>query len=389
MKLTPRRERSLAIGACLSLVIGLSVGNLGNNLMPVILGGFSHRFDLSPTTAGLVATSQLLATAIVSLGIAGRAATSSRVRMARFGLIAAALGFAGAYLSGSVAILLLTNVVAGAGIGAVYAAASAALSATEDAQRSTTTTIFFSTVLLAALIVLIPLADGAGTGTVGFAVMAALCVVGVWPVRWLPELHERHRGQARPRVAYTFVAAVVLFSVTEQGAWSYAQLIGEQQTSMTSEEVAGALGLASTLSLVGVPLGGLILKWLGSRIALAVALSVDAAIKLVVATTPSSALFSLGTTMWQVSYLALLVILLGVAASSDRSGRWVAVTVGATTLGTALGPIAVGPIFEYIGGLGLGLFLLVATLLALCAIQCTLPRKPIEVDSTPVPVNSP
>ncbi|MHC5908610.1 MFS transporter, partial [Streptomyces sp. S6] len=176
-----------ALGVFVALIAGVTLGNGGANVMPVFVDDFSSRFDLSDSSAGLVAATQLMATAAVTLLLAERAARPHRVRMVRAGLILAGLGFVGATAAFDPVTLIFANLVIGAGLGVVYAAATAALAATGDADKASAVTIAGTVCVTALLIVAVPEANhsvGAGTG---FLLMA-VCCAAAWPlVRHLPD----------------------------------------------------------------------------------------------------------------------------------------------------------------------------------------------------------
>ncbi|MFM9608331.1 MFS transporter [Streptomyces niveiscabiei] len=181
------RGPALTLGVVVALVSGVTLGNGGANVMPVFVDDFAARFDLSDSSAGLVAATQLMATAVVTLLLAERAARPKRVRMVRAGLLLAALGFLGATAAFDPVTLILANLVIGAGLGAVYAAATAALAATDDADKASAVTIAGTVCVTALLIVAVPLANhDLGEGA-GFLLMA-LCCAAAWPlVRHLPD----------------------------------------------------------------------------------------------------------------------------------------------------------------------------------------------------------
>lgn len=81
---------ALTFTVAAALIAGVTLGSSGSNVMPVYVDDFADRFDLSSTSAGLVAASQLMAVAITTLLLANRAARPGRVRMARGGLALAA-----------------------------------------------------------------------------------------------------------------------------------------------------------------------------------------------------------------------------------------------------------------------------------------------------------
>lgn len=352
----------LSASALIALTIGMTLGNVGGNVMPVLLDGFSARFQLSSSVAGAVAAAQLLATAAVALAFSGRAARPGRVRMARIGLVVAAVGFLGAWASPSVWVLLPANVVVGAGLGVVFAAASAALSSTPDVDRATTLTVLCSTIAIAVLILAIPLANDIGGGTAGFAVLAACCLLGIVLVRGLPEIAVSAHDIAGPALQWGFLLGVIVFGITEQGAWSYASVLGQKDAGLTDASAALVLGIAAVAALAGVPLAALARRICGARGAMAGTITLGAAAKVTVVLAQSSTVFGVACVVWQICYLATLVLVLAAAGTVDPSGRWVAASAGALALGTGIGPAVIGVTLDRLGlaGVAIGIALAVA-----------------------------
>ncbi|MEU3343086.1 hypothetical protein [Streptomyces sp. NPDC006668] len=85
-----RSGSALTFGVAVALIAGVTLANGGANVMPVFVDDFATRFALSDSTAGLVAATQLMATAVVTLLLAKRAARPGRVRMARMSLVSCA-----------------------------------------------------------------------------------------------------------------------------------------------------------------------------------------------------------------------------------------------------------------------------------------------------------
>jgi predicted MFS family arabinose efflux permease len=352
----------LTASALTALTGGMTLGNVGGNLMPVLLDGFSSHFHLSSATAGVVAAAQLLATAVVALALSARAARPGRVRLGRIGLAVAAIGFVGAWLAPTIAVLLGANVVVGVGLGATFAAASAALSSAPDVDRATTLAVLFSTIAIAALILAVPLVSPLGGGTGGFALLAACCIVGLVLVRGLPEVATDRHAAKGPRLSWVYLLAVVLFGITEQGVWSYAAVLGHTGAGLTDAAAAVVLGIAAIAALVGVPLAAGARRVCGARIALAGILLLGTAAKITVVIPGNAVVFSIGCVVWQICYLATLVLVLAAAGTFDPSGRWVAASAGALALGTGIGPAVIGLTLDRLGtsGLAVGVFLAVA-----------------------------
>ncbi|MFI6523061.1 MFS transporter [Spirillospora sp. NPDC050679] len=354
------RPIGLAVGA--ALITGAALGNLGSNLMPVLLPGMADRFHLSHTASGMVATAQLIATALAALALAARAGRPGRARIARFGLAASMGGFALAFAAPDLPLLAVGNVIAGVGLGVVYAAAMAAIAATDDTDRASAVAVLGGTVVIASLIILVPLANDAWGGAAGFAILATCCVPAFWLVGALPDAAEHHLlaacGAPAPKA---FLLALVLLGVTEQGAWSYSEVLGEEHAGMSAHAVSVVLSVSSVACLAGVVLGPVAARRAGRLTTMAVLVAVEVVAKLVIAAVPWSVSFAVAAVVWQICYMGLLVLVLAVAAAADPSGRWVAATTGASAIGTGLGPAPVGWILDTWGAPTLGMVLALVT----------------------------
>ncbi|MBP2328160.1 putative MFS family arabinose efflux permease [Kibdelosporangium banguiense] len=360
---SPAPAIGIRVGA--ALVTGASLGNLGANLMPVLLPGMAGRFHLSNTSSGMVATMQLLATALATLGTASRAARPGRARIATFGLVATVAGFGLAFAAPDLAILTLGNILAGAGLGVVYAAAMAAITATDDTDRASAVAVVGGTLVIAALVIALPEANDAWGGAAGFAVLAACCLPAFWLVRALPDAAEPSHGPASEvPVPVVFLLAVALLGATDQGAWSYSAVLGEGHAGMSAGTVSVVLSIASIASLAGVGLSALAAGKVGRLSIVAAFVAVEGIAKLVIAAVPSGAAYLAAAIVWQICFMGLLVQVLAVAASADRSGRWVAAAGGALAIGTGLGPAPAGWILDSFGAPAFGLVLALATAVA-------------------------
>ncbi|MFD0685989.1 MFS transporter [Actinomadura fibrosa] len=364
--------RAISIGVGAALVTGATLGNIGSNLMPVLLPSMADRFHLSNTTAGVVATVQLLATALAALALAPQAARPGRTTMARAGLVATVAGFALASVAPGLALLVVGNAIAGVGLGAVYAAGMAAIAATGDTDKASTVTVLGGTVVIATLIILIPEADDAWGGAAAFVILAALCLPAYWLVRALPDAPERSLGPSSGRpLPRLFLLALVLLGAVEQGAWSYCEVIGEDYAGMSAGAVSIVLSVVAVVSLAGAVLGPIACNRFGRVTVMAAFFGVEVVAKLVITVVPWAASYTAAAIIWQISYMGLLVLVLAVAASADPSGRWIAATSGATAIGTGLGSAPVGWILDVWGASGLGAVLALATLLAAIPIMRT------------------
>jgi predicted MFS family arabinose efflux permease len=352
----------------------VTLGNGGANVMPVFVDDFASRFALSDSAAGLVAATQLMATAVVTLLLAKRAARPGRVLMTRFGLALAGAGFLGAAAATDPVSLVLANLVLGAGLGAVYAAATAALAATDDADKASVVTISGVVGVTALLIMAVPTANhDLGEGT-GFLLMALCCLLA-WPLlRRLPDgpagptapgAGSAATGQpatARPSVVL-LLGTGLLWAVT-QGAWSYASVLGRQHTGMSQSAVSAVLAVSSVVALLGAAVGPVAARHFGRMRSMAGFVMAQALAMAVLIFTHDPVLFTVAAVLWQACQLAVLVQMLAAAALIDPTGRLVASLSGAGALGTGVGPLVVGAILDGAGAGVLSLVLAVGTLVA-------------------------
>ncbi|MDC0773521.1 MFS transporter [Streptomyces sp. HD] len=366
-----RGGAALTFGVAVALIAGITLGSGGANVMPVFVDDFASRFRLSDSGAGLVAATQLMATAVVTLLLAKRAARPGRVLMTRFGLALAGAGFLGATAATGPVTLVLANLVLGAGLGAVYAAATAALAATDDADKASAVTISGTVGVTALLIMGVPAANhGLGEGT-GFLLMALCCLLA-WPlIRRLPDgaatpdagpAGGGGASAARPSVVL-LLGTALLWAVT-QGAWSYASVLGRQHTGMSHSAVSAVLAISSVVALVGAVVGPIAARRFGRMRSMAVFVTAQALAMAVLVLTHDPVLFTAAAVLWQTCQLAVLVQMLAAAALIDPTGRLVASLSGAGALGTGVGPLAVGAVLDDAGADVLGLVLALGTFVA-------------------------
>ncbi|MFI8930974.1 MFS transporter [Streptomyces sp. NPDC053474] len=369
-----RGTAALTLGVAVALIAGATLGNGGANLMPLFVDDFSSRFALGDSGAGLVGATQLMATAIVTLRLAARAARPGRVRMARTGLAVGLAGFVGATAASDLPTLILANLVIGAGLGAVYAAATAAIAATDDADKASAATIAGTVAVTALLIMAVPAANrSVGEGT-GFLVMALCCLLA-WPlVGGLPDgpttsgNSKAGAATAPPNATATptwvLLGGIALLWAVTQGAWAYASVFGREHTGMSASAVSVVLAVSGVVALVGAVLGPAAARRFGRTRSLAAFITAQALSMAALVLTHDPVLFIVAAVLWQACQLAVLVQTLAAAALLDPSGRLVASLSGASALGTGIGPLAVGAVLDTAGAGVLGVLLALGTFVA-------------------------
>lgn len=354
----------LSFGVAVALIAGVAMGSAGTNVMPVFIDDFASRAGLSDAGAGLIGAAQLTATAVVTLLLAGRAARTGRVRMARVGLVLTAFGSVSVAVADDPVPLLLTNLLLGGGLGVVYAAATAALAAVEDSDRASAVAVSGTVAVAALMIIAVPVANEQWGGA-GFLVLAACCLPAWFLVNRLPENPGAvavGARQDRPGVVL-LLGTAVLWAIT-QGTWAYASVLGREHTGLPATTVSVVLAVSSVVALVGAVAGTPAARRFGRLKSMGVFVIVEAVSMAVVVLSDEPVLFTAAAVVWQACQLAVLVQMVAAAAMLDPSGRWVASLSGASALGTGAGPLVVGLLLDNAGAEVLGAVFAVGMLVA-------------------------
>jgi predicted MFS family arabinose efflux permease len=343
----PRAPLTRATAA--ALAAGVTLGSLGSNVMPALLADITASRNLSSTGAGGIATAQLLATAITVLAFASRAGRPGRAGIARWGLLVAAAGFAASMFAPDVLTLALANIVAGAGVGAVGAMALAGLPNTDDPDRATKITVVANVLGVAVVLAAVAGVSAAVHGG-GFLLLAALCLAVVPLTSKLPDAPGTAQSTpgAQPpglpsrALGASIVAGAALFAATDLGLWAHAENLGRERAGLGQGVLIAVLSAGVLAGLAGVLAGA----WMSARwrrtIPLGGFLLAGTALKALLAVTTVPVLFGVGIALWNVTYPAVVLLLLIICGVLDIRGRWSAILGGGIGLGTAFGPLIAG-----------------------------------------------
>ncbi|MGW2572107.1 MFS transporter [Streptomyces sp. NPDC001537] len=329
-----RTGSALTFGVEVALVAGVTLGNGGANVMPVFVDDFATRYALSDSTAGLVAATQLMATAVVTpaAGQAGGAAGAGAHGPSGPGCLGRRLsrrgdghrpGEPGPGQSGA-------RRGAGRGLRGGHGRArrhrrrrqgirghhlrrGRCDSAADHGRLRGNHDL------------------GGGTG---FLLMGLCCVLA-WPLlRRLPDGVSTPAapdagssgtdGAASARPTVVLLLGTGLLWVVTQGAWSYASVLGRQHTAMSNSAVSAVLAVSSVVALVGALVGPLCARHFGRMRSMAAFVTAQALAMAVLIVTHDPVVFTVAAVLWQACQLAVLVQMLAAAALIDPTGRLVA-----------------------------------------------------------------
>lgn len=345
----------------LAVAAGLVLANAGGNALPLLLGSLIDELGLEEAGAGALGSLELGGLAAASLVLASRVDRLSRRHLAIAGGLAACAGHGLSALAGSFPALALARVVAGLGEGATIAAANSAAASARDPDRLFAQATVLSGLVAGATLVAIPYAIEPWGYPGGFGAIAAISILCVPFLLWLPAIPEgaaaAHALPSRRLLGISALVAMLLFSVGQGALWAFSERIGVA-IGFSGEEVGLALGVTTLAGLAG----GVIAAALGTRggrtLLLTVGLGGNVVATWMVVIAGSSELYLAGLLAWGIAFFFTLPYLLGTAAVLDPLGRWTAAAAGVAAVGFAIGPGAAGMMLGSSGYSALGGFVI-------------------------------
>ncbi|MDH3519786.1 MAG: MFS transporter [Myxococcales bacterium] len=361
------------------------VGYLGSSAAPVIVqalieAGVRHQEagDLGTIELSTVALSTLLMTPLVPY--------VSHRKLALGGACVALVGLLVSALSSEYTAMMIGRLVIGSGSGMAISGANAAVAAREDAERIFAIIWTMGGGITAGLTKFLPHVVAGGNYAMGFATLLVLTLVAMPLLAWLPprprfahagsaaspESAQSAASAAPDRVpvepsrsfgwmAFGVLAAVFIYSVTEQALWQFSIEIAVSRG--FDEDVASSI-IASTV-IMGL-VGGAIAAWLGQRLGRVFPIVVGSLCSLagrwayISAATPET--LWMGGLIWGLGFYFVSPYQIGLAAAIDRRGRVAVATASVTNLGYGLGPGICGRIRQYQIDHGLDYSLLIAVI---------------------------
>jgi hypothetical protein len=376
MTQAPRRSLALTLAG-----IGAATGaaHIGNNFTTYLVGGLIDRFGFSPIQMGVWSMSETLAYAAAMFLVAPRAqAASSRTLAIVATLLVVAAQAASSGLSGY-APLLMGRLFTGFGFGLMNSAVNLAAGRTEHPARAISAGIAVQTMLFAVINIGLPIV-GARHGISGmFAALAALSSVLGLGSLLLPGSTGTSAAtvrnvapgiSGRPKLGrdgWRVLLAMALFAFGSLAIWPFmeraAHAIGLPATTFGRyQSLATLLSAAGNLGLVTV------VARLRRTLPLALALGTCGLSCALLTTVADAGIFAAALVLYNVSWFLTYPLLLGLAYSSDHTGRLAVMTTGTWLLSQSLGSLGAGIIAEVFGSYQLiGPLGLLACLLAIAA----------------------
>ncbi len=351
-----RRDQVLVL-----IGIGATTGaaHIGNNFTTYLVGGLIDRYGFSPIQMGAWGMTETLAYAAAMFLVAPRAqAVSART----LGLVATIAVVAAQLLSATTAVyalLLAGRVATGFGFGLLNSAVNLAAGRTAHPARAISAGIAFQTSLFAAVNIGLPMvgaARGVGGMFVALAGLSALLGLGTLA---LPRAGGAQQTLSKAKTpaapigsdGWRVLTAMALFAFGSLAIWPFmeraAHAIGLPATTFGQyQSIATLLSAVGNLGLVAV-VARLPRTW-----PLALALG-SCGIACALLTTVSIPLaFAAALIVFNVSWFITYPLLLGLAYTTDGTGRLAVMTTGTWLLFQSFGSLGAGVIAQTFGGYG-------------------------------------
>lgn len=326
-----------------ALVVGV-MGNTGIYLIPLLVGAMVSDRGFTDQQAGLVASADLAGYAVMTFLTAVFLIDRDWRRLALAGvgimfvanLLSTTVASAGAFAA--------VRFLSGMGAGILAAIATVSLGRTAHPDRSYgllfASCLLFGTAGLWGLPLLLE-----RTGLNGaYVFIAALAIVTGFVSRWIrqsapvpadPSPGAASRGS--PFAAVPILLAITLFWAHQNALYAYMERIGSA-SGLSAQFIGFTLGLANLTGFVGATL----VAWLGTRFGRLLPLLALTVVQL-------ACVWMLSGTVHSTGYLVAIGVIslswnivnpiqIGILASVDQRGRWLALSSTVIGAGLAIGP---------------------------------------------------
>ncbi|WP_393083316.1 MFS transporter [Streptomyces sp. LN704] len=343
------------------LVALFTAGYLAPYLLPTTVGRLNAGLPLSATEAGCVGSVLLLSSATAGFLLASRVDRFGPRRLARAGLLLAAVGYGTAALTTTLALVVGGAIVGGLGSGTITTVAATGIAAQRDPHRTTTFGLLGVSALAGTLYLTIPhLGPGHGQPLAAIAVTALLVLPATrrLPTR-APAARTLRAGTPLPhlRAGAVLAAAMLCWSLAQNSLWGVSGRIGLTQAGVSEVTVGAVFAAALGAGLLGVVGAGALGPRLGRALPIGAGTALIAGCIALSAAADDLPSFATGEIAWNTLYPVVLSYVIGLAASLDQRGRWAVLVGSASSLGTACGPLTGSLLSAWAGYPGMGVIL--------------------------------
>lgn len=319
--------------------------------LPFVVGGLMDAMHLSPSTAGLVTTIELVCSVVT-----GSITSLYLPRLPRYPItVLALIVVGGAHLLASPLqyfwLYALSRVISGSAEGVIAATTTASIATAKNPTRLTALLMLFGSVsgLAFSAVISWSYVEWGLSGV--YVAFAIYCWLVLTVIHWFPSTPRdpetrtvaalKLKGAA---LAVPVLAGYFVWLVGESSIWAFIERFGKGIGLSAAQ-----IGVVMTAQSVATLCGSGFATWLGVRIGRTLPLAgcivlVGAVIALIPGVKTLTGYWVV-TTGWTFLLAVSVPYIFGILASLDQQGRWLGLQAVALPLGTAFGP--------YLGGLAM------------------------------------
>lgn len=355
-------------------------GFLSMVAMPFLIGALVGSGYLTGQLAGIVGTVELGVMASVTFLYSSRISRWPVRTVALYGALVAILGHTASMFCDSFYQLLIARTVAGVGAGFTLLAGQTLIAYHPDSSK-----LCAKMMVLTGLFVML-LLNVLGFTIERWGVVGAYGTQALWvllmsplmlmlPSERLPSVNEGTKGSLGGKSGLV-VLCVLLFTVVDTSAWSFAERVGSS-LGMGSDEIGSILGFTSLAGLVGAFIAAYLGIRLGRAMPIFVGVTLYAICGYLIYNTSALAVYMTAQILIGLAYMFTIPYIYGIAGDIDITGRTMAMASGAALIGAAIGPYLSAAIFSIYGYSPIGVFVAAGMLVVfIVASACCNGMKP-------------
>jgi len=331
------------------------IGMASQNFAPILIGALQQRWGLSVATAGLVQSSELLAIALASLGLASVVTTTSPRTFALIGCVVAGSSYLLTCIVHGVLGLVLLRVTAGIGAAMCICAANFVLAQQREPDRLYAIGVALASI---AYFVFYPPIVYAASQTQGWG---AYATEGAWVLALMPfvallprKVHvdtpgpdTAVRGRLSPKLLF-FTLPILLYGIFSTGSWSFSGTIATA-LGIGPVSYGYALSAGTALGILSASVASALGTKYGRTRPVACGLFIGAIAALAFFTTRVPSVFFISFLATQTLYNFNLPFMLGQCSAMDSSGRLATAAMSALMIASATAPALAGWAIERVG----------------------------------------
>lgn len=353
-----------------------AIASLGSWMMPLITGTLIEDLDFSETSAGFVISIEMLSMAVGAFLTATLLVRITIRHLVVIGAVFTIVGHLASAYAASYETMFFYRMITGFGEGVLSASGVVILARMFDSDRGYALSFIVTGIIAAFLLAVLPPNINAYQSSGLFISLSVICLILAPGLYLAPQKSDDSTELAVKSVesvhsvsklkGILFILGLLSISIMEFSMWANIERLGVN-IGIDREAIGYILSVATFIGLLGAGLAALVSTRFGRFVPLVIAISFQAIFSYLCIFSTSPDVYKYSQAGWSLCLYFAYPYLLGMAASLDSAGRWVAAGNGMLLAGQIIAPSLSGLIIEFDSYRGL--FALIALLTPLSLIS--------------------